>query len=98
MKNVTKEFMDFMRDYNVIGIAVGIVMGTAVTKLVSSIVSDIVMPFMGVIIPSGNWREAEIGLGNLHVKIGNFMGSFLDFIIIALVVFIFAKKIVRGQK
>ncbi|MFA6079675.1 MAG: MscL family protein [Candidatus Omnitrophota bacterium] len=98
MKDVKKfkeEFGKFVREYNAIGIAVGIVMGNAVTKLVSSIVADIVMPFLCIIIPSGNWREAEIGLGNLHVKIGNFLGALLDFAIIAVVVFVFVKVFVK---
>lgn len=97
MKKFKTEFMEFVREYNAIGIAVGIVVGTAVTKLVSSVVSDLVMPFLGIIIPSGNWREAELGFGNLHLKIGNFLGSLLDFAIITFVVFIFVKKILRNE-
>ena len=91
VKKIHEELGKFVREYNAIGIAVGIVVGNAVTKIVSSIVSDLVMPFLGIIIPSGNWREAEIGIGNLHIKIGNFLGSLLDFAIIVCVVFIFAK-------
>jgi large conductance mechanosensitive channel len=97
MRRFKEEFKEFVREYNAIGIAVGIMMGTAVSKLVSSIVSDLVMPFLGIIIPSGNWRDAELGIGNLHIKIGNFLGSLLDFAIIALVVFIFVKKILRAK-
>ena len=97
MKKVKEEFMGFIKEYKAIGIAVGIVIGTAVTKLVSSIVSDLVMPFLGIVIPSGNWREAEIAIGHLHIKIGNFLGSFLDFAIITLVVFIFVKKVLRDK-
>lgn len=97
MKKLQEEFKSFVKEYNAIGIAVGIVMGNAVTKLVSSIVSDLVMPFLGIIIPGGNWRDAEWGIGNLHLKVGNFLGSILDFTIIAFVVFIFVKKIIRAK-
>jgi large conductance mechanosensitive channel len=95
MKKFRTEFGEFVKEYNAIGIAVGIVMGNAVTKVVSSIVSDLVMPFLGIIIPSGNWRDAEISIGNLHIKLGNFLGSLLDFMIIAIVVFIFVKVFVK---
>ncbi|MFA6142038.1 MAG: MscL family protein [Candidatus Omnitrophota bacterium] len=96
MKKIREELVEFVEEYNAIGIAVGIVVGNAVTKMVSAIVSDLVMPFLGIIIPSGNWREAEIVFGRLHLKIGNFLGSLLDFAIITLVVFIFVKKILPG--
>jgi large conductance mechanosensitive channel len=95
--DVKQEFTDFLKKYNVIGMAIGIVMGTAVMKLVSSVVSDLVMPFLGIMIPGGNWREMEIGMGNLHLKVGNFLGSLLDFIIIALVIFLFTKMILRDE-
>lgn len=97
MKKIKEEFLGFVKEYNAIGIAVGIVMGNAVTKIVSSIVSDLVMPFLGVIIPSGNWREIELGVGALHIKVGSFIGSLLDFLIISFVVFIFVKKIFRAK-
>lgn len=98
MKKFKEECMTFVKEYNAIGIAVGIVIGNAVTKIVSSIASDLVMPFLGIIMPSGNWREAEVVMGRLHLKIGNFAGSLLDFIIITIVVFIFVKKIWRDEK
>lgn len=97
MKRFKDEFREFVKEYNAIGIAVGIVIGNAVTKIVSSIVSDLVMPFLGLIIPTGNWREAEMAMGNLHIKIGNFLGSLLDFLIISLVVFVFVKKILQEK-
>ncbi len=97
MRKIKEEFIGFVKEYNAVGIAVGIVVGNAVTKLVSSIVSDLVMPFLGVIIPSGNWREIELGFGALHVKIGSFIGSLLDFLIITFVVFIFVKKVFRSK-
>jgi large conductance mechanosensitive channel len=95
--DVKQEFTDFLKKYNVIGMAIGIVMGTAVTKLVSSVVSDLVMPFLGIMIPGGNWREIELIIGNLHLKLGNFMGSVLDFVIIAFVVFMFTKMILKDS-
>lgn len=93
--DMKQEFMDFLKKYNVIGMAIGIVMGTAVTKLVASVVSDLVMPFIGIMIPGGNWREIELVLWNLHLKLGNFLGSMLDFVIIAFVIFMISKMFLK---
>ena len=62
------EFMAFMRQYGVIGMAVGIVMGGAVAKLVTAIVADVAMPIIGIFVPGGNWREAFylLGLSSLN--------------------------------
>lgn len=95
--DVKKEFMEFIKKHNVVGMAIGIVMGTAVTKLVASVVADLVMPFIGIMIPGGNWREIELVLGNLHLKLGSFMGSLLDFVIIALVIFIISKMLLKAE-
>ena len=55
MKKIKQEFLSFLNEYSVVGIAVGIVMGNAVSKLVTSIVSDLVMPFLGIMIPWLLW-------------------------------------------
>lgn len=95
--SVKKEFADFIKKHNVMGMAIGIVMGTAVTKLVASVVSDLVMPFLGIIIPGGDWRDIELVLGNLHLKLGSFMGSLLDFVIIAIVIFVISKILSKAE-
>lgn len=95
--SVKKEFTDFIKKHNVMGMAIGIVMGTAVTKLVASVVSDLVMPFLGIIIPGGDWRDIELVLGNLHLKLGSFMGSLLDFVIIAIVIFVISKILSKAE-
>lgn len=95
--DVKQEFMDFLKKYNVVGMAIGIVMGTAVTKLVASVVSDLVMPFIGIMIPGGNWRDIELVLGNLHLKLGSFVGSLLDFVIIAFVIFVISKMLLKAE-
>ena len=56
----------------------------------TSIVNDIIMPLLNPLIPTGDWREMEIGPG---IKIGSFAGTVLDFLFIAIAVFM----IVRGS-
>ena len=47
------EFREFLKNYNVVGMAIGIVMGAAVTKLVASVVQSLVMPLISLMMPRG---------------------------------------------
>ena len=86
-----------LQKYQVIGLAVAFVIGTAATKLVNSTVSDIIMPIIAVIIPGGNWREAVFQVGPIQFLLGDFVGAIIDFVIIALVIFIIVKYIMKGD-
>jgi len=92
-----KEFMEFLQKYQVIGLAVAFVIGSAATKLVNSTVSDIIMPIIAVIIPGGNWREAVFQIGPIKFLLGDFVGAIIDFFIIALVIFIIIKYIMKEE-
>jgi large conductance mechanosensitive channel len=85
-----KEFKEFAMRGNVIDLAVGVVIGAAFGKIVTSFVNDIVMPLLNPAMPGGNWRALELGPG---VKIGSFLSTALDFLIIAFVLFIFVRII-----
>jgi large conductance mechanosensitive channel len=93
----SKEFMDFLQKYQVIGLAVAFVIGTAATKLVNSTVSDIIMPIIAVVVPGGNWREAVLQIGPLKFLLGDYVGAIIDFVIIAMVIFILVKYIMKGD-
>jgi large conductance mechanosensitive channel len=92
-----KEFMDFLQKYQVIGLAVAFVIGTAATKLVNSTVADVIMPIIAVIIPGGDWRTAVLNVGPIKFLAGDFVGALIDFFIIALVIFIIVKYIMKGD-
>jgi len=97
VKGFNQEFMDFLQKYQVIGLAVAFVIGAAATKLVNSTVNDIIMPIIAVVIPGGNWREAVLEIGPLKFLIGDFVGAIIDFMIIALVIFIIVKYVMKGD-
>jgi len=92
-----KDFMDFLQKYQVIGLAVAFVIGTAATKLVNSTVADVIMPIIAVIIPGGDWRSAVLNVGPIKFLAGDFVGALIDFFIIALVIFIIVKYIMKGD-
>lgn len=97
-KSLSQEFMEFMNKYGVIGLAVAFVMGLAITKLVSALVADLIMPIIGAVIPGGEWRTATLAIGNIKFMVGDFAGALIDFIIIALVIFLIVKNIVKEKK
>jgi large conductance mechanosensitive channel len=76
-------------------LAMGVVIGNAVGKVVASIVGDLVMPVVGILSPEGRWRELKIGYGRLQFTVGNCLGTLLDFLIIATVVFLITKMFVK---
>jgi large conductance mechanosensitive channel len=91
------EFMEFLKKYQVIGLAVAVVIGAAATKLVTSTVNDIIMPIIAVVTPNGNWRESILQIGPIKFLFGDFIGAIIDFVIIALVIFITVKYIIKGD-
>lgn len=98
MKEVIKEFMDFLKEYKVVGLAIAFIMGAAATTLVKSLVDNIVMPILTPFIPGGTWESATLILGPIFIKWGAFLGALINFIIIAIVVFFIAKIIFKEEK
>ncbi len=97
-KSFMDEFMEFLNKYGVIGLAVAFVMGAAITKLVTALVNDLVMPIIGALIPGGDWRAATLEIGNIKFMVGDFIGALIDFLIIALVIFLIVKAITKEKK
>lgn len=88
-----KEFKEFISKGNVIDLAVGVIIGGAFSKIVSSLVNDIIMPLIGIVIGGINLTKLTLKLGDATVNYGVFLQNILDFLIVALCVFIFVKII-----
>jgi large conductance mechanosensitive channel len=91
------EFRAFLMKHGVIALAVAVVIGGAVQKLIAAVVADLIMPIIGAFTPTGNWRTATVSIGPVKFGLGDFMGAMLDFLIIALVVFLMVKALVKEQ-
>ncbi len=89
------EFLAFLKNYGVIGLAIAVVIGGKLNAMVTAAVDGIVMPIVGAIIPGGDWRKATLDVGSIHFIPGPVLAAGLDFIIVAALVFWFAKKILR---
>ena len=91
MKNIIKEFRDFIKRGNVVDLAVAVVMGSAFSAIINSIVNDIIMPIIGVLIGGINFTSLSVTLGDATIKYGNFLQNVINFLIIALCIFIVVK-------
>lgn len=98
MVKLIKEFKEFLKEYKVLALAIAFIMGVAITALVKSLVDNIIMPIITPFIPGGAWREATVTLGPIVMKLGAFLGELLNFIIIAFVVFLIAKIVMKEEK
>lgn len=102
---VLKKFRSFLTTSNALALAIGVIIGAAVGKVVSSLVDDLIMPVVGLLLPSGDWREAKFVLktatdatGKITenaIRYGNFIGTLLEFLIIAFVVFLIARALLK---
>ena len=95
-KGFVPEFKAFLQKYSVIGLAIAVIIGGAAGRLVSSLVSDILMPVITFFIPGGAWREATLTIGPVVLLVGSFLSAVLDFLIIAVVVFIVMKQLEKS--
>lgn len=93
-----KEFILFLKEYKVVALAVGFIIASASTALVKSVVDNILMPIITPFIPGGAWKTATLSIGPIVIGWGAFLGELLNFTIIAFVVFIIAKKIMKLEK
>ncbi len=98
-------FKEFLFKTNALALAVGVIIGAAVGKVVSSLVADILMPFVSLLIPGGEWRAAKYILSTTTgadgktivnaVNIGTFFGNVIDFVIIALCIYLITKAFLK---
>lgn len=105
MGKFIQEFKQFAIKGNAIDMAVGVIIGTAFGKVVSSIVEDIIMPPIGWLIGGVDFSDLKVTLPTVvipgveqqmksaTINYGNFIQTILNFIIIALCVFLMVKSI-----
>jgi large conductance mechanosensitive channel len=87
-----KEFKEFAVKGNVIDLAVGVVIGGAFHKVVDSVVNDVIMPPVGLLIGGVDFSKWKIGLGgDAAIKIGIFINTIIQFLIIAFTIFMVVK-------
>ena len=88
-----KEFKQFISKGNVVDLAVGVIIGGAFGKIVTSLVNDILMPVIGVVLGGIDFTNLVLKVGKAKIAYGMFIQNIIDFLIIAICVFVFVKII-----
>jgi large conductance mechanosensitive channel len=88
-----KEFREFAIKGNVVDLAVGVIIGAAFGKIVSSLVADIVMPLVGILIGGVHFESLVWEVGEAKVAYGKFIQNVVDFVLVAIVIFLLVKAI-----
>jgi len=99
-----QEFKSFAIKWNMVDMAVGIIIGAAFGKIVSSLVKDVIMPAVGVLVGGVDFtdlaytlKEAKEGVEAVTIKYGAFIQTIIDFLIVAMAIFV-AVKVINSMK
>lgn len=91
MKQILKEFKEFISRGNVMDMAVGIIIGGAFTGIVNSFVTDIINPILGIF-GGMNFSDLKWNIvGDVTLNYGSFITAVINFLIMAAVLFAIIK-------
>jgi len=97
-KGIVKEFVDFLQTFGVIGLAIGFIIGLASGNVISALVRDIINPLIGLVLPGdlstlGYSTNATLSGKQVTFAYGDFISTIINFLLIALVVFVAYKQL-----
>ena len=112
MKKFLNDFKEFAFKGNILDLAVGMMIGSAFTAIVTSLVNDIFMPIFGLLTGKVDFSKLFLSLdgkeyatladaeaaGAAVLKYGGFISAFINFLLIAIVIFLFLKLVVKLKK
>ena len=87
------EFLKFLKEYGVIGLAIGVIIGSKAGELVKAVVDGLLMPIIGMVLPSGDWQKLVVG----PLQVGVVLAALINFVVVAFLVFVFAKKVLKEE-
>jgi large conductance mechanosensitive channel len=92
-----KEFIGFLKNYGVVGLAIAVIIGGKLNLLISSLVNDLLTPliFQPALRAAGVEDIALLSYNG--IMYGKVVGALIDFVVVAFIVFMFAKKVMREE-
>jgi large conductance mechanosensitive channel len=97
MKSAWKEFKAFAMGGNLIDLAIGFIIATAFVKVVESLATDVIGGIIAAIGGSPNLDDNVLNIGKGEIKWGTFLGTLINFLIIALVLFLLVKLLKKAK-
>ena len=97
VKGLVQGFQYFIRDWGVVPLAVGVVIANALNDLIKALVEGLISPFITLITPGSRLQDLKVTVHGAVFKIGLVFNALLSFLIIALLVYIVAKLILRNE-
>lgn len=96
--SMVSEFKEFIQKGNVVDMAVGVIIGAAFGKIVTSVVGDLLMPPIGLASGGMDFKSMKLVIGGtpeapVTLNYGNFIQTSIDFLIIAVCVFLLVKGV-----
>jgi large conductance mechanosensitive channel len=105
IKKFFGEFKTFAVKGNVLDLAIGVIIGGAFSKIVSSVVNDVAMPILGMFLGGLDFQNLAINLPRffnqpdpIELKLGIFINTVIEFVILAFIVFLFVKGVNKIKK
>lgn len=93
-----KEFTEFLKTYGIIGLAIAVIIGGKLNDFVTSLVNDLILPLiLKPALDAANVADIRL-LSAGGVLYGKVLGSAIDFLVVALLVFAFAKFVLKEEK
>ena len=96
MKKFFSEFKEFVMRGNVMDLAVGVIIGGAFSAIVTSLTDDIISPLLGLI-GGMDFSDLVLQIGDVQVRYGAFITAIINFLIMALVIFLMVKAINKAM-
>ncbi|MCU0273420.1 MAG: large conductance mechanosensitive channel protein MscL [Acidimicrobiales bacterium] len=98
MKNLLKEYKEFINKGDVVTTAIGLVMALYFKTIIDKIIEGIITPIIAAIFGQANYTEIGFDIGDARISIGLVLGAIVDFIAVALILFFILKAYNKMRK
>ena len=96
--SMLKEFKEFAMKGNIVDLAVAVIIGGAFGKIVTALTDSIIMPVIAMVMGKGGVSEVSLTIGKTVFPVGIFLQAVIDFILIAIVLFLMIKAMNSAKK
>ncbi len=94
---IARGFFDFVRDYGILPLAVGVILANSVNDFVKALADDIVTPLISLLAPQTALQTLQFSVGAAVFKVGAVLSALLTFLIIAAIVYVVAKLVLKNE-